>query len=83
MTKKKSIRTKGKVRLSDYFRKINNGDRVCVVDEKTLNRTFQTRIIGMTGVVVGSKGRSKIVKIDDGNLTKVYTIHPINLKKLK
>jgi len=83
MTKKKNIREKGKIRLSDYFRKIKDGDRVCVVDEKTLNKSFQDRIIGMSGKVIGSKGRSKIVQIDDGNLTKQYTIHPINLKKLK
>jgi ribosomal protein L21E len=83
MTKKKSIREKGKIRLSDYFKKINNGDRVCVVDEKSLNKTFQDRIIGMSGKVIGSRGISKIVQIDDGNLTKTYIIHPINLKKLK
>jgi ribosomal protein L21E len=37
----------------------------------------------MTGNVVGSKGKFKIVKIMDGNLSKEYIIHPIHLKRLK
>jgi large subunit ribosomal protein L21e len=83
MTNKKSIRTKGKIQLSQYFKKINKGEKVAVIEEKSIPSSYPKRIIGMSGIVAGDRGACKIVQINDGNLAKSYIIHPIHLKKLK
>ncbi len=83
MTNKKNIRQKGKIRLSEYFKELKNGDIVAIVKEKTLPSYYPKRMVGATGKVVGTRGASKEVLINDGNLPKTYIVHPINLKRLK
>lgn len=83
MKKGKLIREKGKLRLSEYFKQINKGDRVAVVREASINSNFPSRIIGLTGKITGEKGRYKIVEIMDGKMKKSFIIHPIHLKLIK
>lgn len=83
MTKRKNVRTKGKIQLSQYFKKIENGSTVAVVGEQSIPSSYPQRIVGMCGTVTGSRGESKIIQINDGNMSKTYIIHPIHLKKLK
>ena len=83
MLKKKKIRTKGKVRFSEYFKKLKEGDRVAIVTELAEKPRFPKRIHGKTGVVIGARGKSYIVKTKDINKEKQMIIHPIHLKKLK
>ncbi len=79
----KNVREKGKVRLSEYFKKLKEGDRVSVVRELTMRKNFPDRIQGRAGVVEGKRGKAYIVRINDINKEKVYIIEPIHLKKLK
>lgn len=78
----KKIRDKGKLRLSSYFKVLSDGERVAVVDERGVRVNFPKRLRGMSGKVIGSRGRFKEVEIKDGNKTKTFIIHPVHLKVL-
>lgn len=82
MVKGKRIREKGKLRLSQYFKEIEEGSRVAVTIDESVNRPFHKRMQGKSGVVVGSRGNSKIIKIKDGRKEKTLIIHPIHIKKI-
>lgn len=81
--KGKRIRQKGKIKLSGYFKQIEDGKKVCVVREFGVKSAFPKRIIGKSGKVISSRGKFKLVEIKDGNKTKTFIIHPIHLKLLK
>ena len=83
MIKRKKIRQRGKLSLSKYFQKFNEGERVCVIMEHSQDPKFPKRIQGLSGVVAGKRGRSYLIKIKDGNKEKTYIIKPVHLKKLK
>ena len=83
MTKGKKVRTKGKIKFSDYFKNIDDGSRVAIVRELGISSNVPGRIVGSSGVVKGSRGQSKLVEINDGNKTKTFVVHPVHLKKLK
>jgi large subunit ribosomal protein L21e len=82
MANKKRIRDKGKIKLSEYFKKLADGDKVAVKIEKTVCARFPKRIRGLTGEVVGTRGTHKLVKLKDKNKLKTFIIHPIHLRKL-
>ena len=79
----KKIRDKGKIRLSSYFKVIEDGERVAVVDERGVRMSFPQRLRGMSGVVKKARGKFKEVEIKDGNKLKTFVIHPVHLKVLK
>ncbi len=81
MSKKKTVRRKGKVRFSEYFKGLADGDSVSIVIEKSFRIGFPKRIQGLTGKVVGTRGRFKIVELKDKNKMKTFIIHPVHLKK--
>jgi ribosomal protein L21E len=83
MTKRKSIRQKGKIKLGDYYKELKIGDSVAVIEEKSIPFYFPKRIIGLSGKIIKERGTHKVLEIMDGNMKKQYVIHPINLKKLK
>ncbi len=82
MVRGKRIRQKGKIRFSEYFKKLDNNDRVAVVIEKAVRAAFPKRLQGRSGKVIGERGRFKSVEINDKNKVKTYIIHPVHLKKL-
>ena len=79
---KKRVREKGKLKLSSYFKKINDGASVALVTDVGVRTSFPRRLKGMSGKVSGSRGRFKLVEIKDGNKLKTFIIHPVHLKKL-
>jgi len=81
MLKKKKIRERGKIKLSEYFKELNEGDRVSIVRELSQSTGFPKTIQGRTGVIEGKRGNSYIVNIRIGK-EKRFLIHPIHLKKL-
>jgi large subunit ribosomal protein L21e len=83
MSKKKKVRTKGKLQLSRYFQELKEGDRVAVVKEPAVQSKFPARIQGRTGTVEGKRGRSYMVKLKDQNKEKRFIIEPIHLKRIK
>jgi ribosomal protein L21E len=82
MVNKKNIRKKGKLSLSRYFRKFEEGEKVSVVLEKSLNPGIPKTLQGRTGVVDSRRGGAYLVKIKDQNKLKEFLIKPIHLKKL-
>ena len=83
MSKKKSVRTRGKLPLSKYFQEFEKGDFVAVNMEKSQLINFPKRLQGRTGVVFGKRGEVYIIKIKDVEKEKEFLIHPIHLKKIK
>jgi len=83
MNKRKKVRTKGKIKFSEYFQEFKDGERVAVVKELSEIPKFPKTLQGRSGVVDGKRGRSYIVKINDLNKEKSYIIHPVHLKRLK
>jgi large subunit ribosomal protein L21e len=82
MAKGRRIREKGKLRLSQYFKNIEDGSDVAIVPDAGIRASFPKRIKGMSGKVLGTRGKFKLVGIKDGNKAKTFIIHPIHLKKL-
>lgn len=83
MVRRKKIRTRGKLQLSRYFQKFEEGNRVAVVRERGVAASFPERMQGRTGIVEGKRGRTYIVKIKDYSKEKKFLIAPIHLKKIE
>lgn len=83
MLKRKNIRQRGKLSLSRYFKEFTVGERVAVIREHSQSPAFPKRIHGLSGVIEGKRGKSYIVKIKEGNSTKMHIIKPVHLKELK
>ena len=83
MSKKKPVRTRGKLQLSRYFQKLKKGDSVAVVREPAVQSVFPKRLQGRTGLVESKKGKVYVVKIKDQNKEKTFLIEPIHLRKIK
>jgi ribosomal protein L21E len=83
MVRKKKIRKKGKVQLSQYFQELKNGDSVAIVKEPSIQAKFPERIQGRTGSVEGKRGGSYIIKIKDHKKEKKFLIAPVHLKRIK
>lgn len=82
MAKGKNVREKGKVSFSEYFKTLDDGARVTFVPEKSIRFPYPERIRGRTGVVAGTRGRSKIVKVNDKNKLKTLVVHPVHLRRV-
>jgi ribosomal protein L21E len=82
MSKRKKVRGRGKIKLSEYFKELKEGDRVSIVREQSLQPSFPKRIQGKSGVIETKRGKSFIVKLSDQNKEKRFIIEAIHLKKL-
>jgi len=78
----KKIREKGKLRLSSYFKKVEDGATVALITDAGVRFSYPKRLKGMSGKVLGSRGKFKLVEIKDGNKAKTFIVHPIHLKNL-
>ena len=81
--RRKSSRTKGKIRLSRMFQELKEGEKVSIVRDLAFEAGFPKRIQGITGTIQGKRGKAYIVKIKDYNKEKTLIVKPIHLKKLK
>ena len=81
--KNKNIRKKGKISYSEYFKDLENGQKVAIVQEKSISSNIPLRVTGLSGNVVGSQGTYKLVDVLDGKKKKRFIVHPIHLKTLK
>ena len=83
MLKRKRLRERGKVKLSQYFQELKEGDRVAIKKNLSEKSNFPSRLQGMTGAIESKRGKSYIVKINDINQEKRFIIHAIHLKKIR
>ncbi len=78
----KNIRKKGKVSLTQFFQKLQQGDKVLLKAEPAIQTgMYFPRFHGKTGTVVGKIGKCYQVLIQDKNKQKLQTIHPVHLRK--
>ena len=82
MVKKKKVKTKGKLQFSRYFQEFEEGEKVAVIKELSVDSNFPLRLQGRTGVIESRRGKSYIVKINDQKKEKKFLIEPIHLKKI-
>lgn len=80
MAKRKPMRERGKVRFSEYFKKLEKGDRVAVKKEQSVENNFPKRIQGRTGVVMSQRGSNYIINLKEMSKEKTFIIHPAHLK---
>lgn len=83
MKGKKSIRERGKVKLSKMFQELKIGDKVALVKDPGFSANFPSRIQGNTGIIESKRGKAYIIKLKDFNEEKRYIVEPIHLKKIK
>lgn len=83
MSKRKKVRTRGKLQLSRYFQELKEGDRVSITRESSVKSSFPERLQGRTGLIVDKRGKAYIIKVKDQNKEKKFIIEPIHLRKLK
>ncbi len=83
MSRKKKIRTRGKIQLSRYFQELKQGDSVAVVMEPSVNFNFPERLQGRTGTIVSKRGRAYVIEIKDMKKEKRFIIKPVHLRRLE
>jgi large subunit ribosomal protein L21e len=83
MLKNKSMKSKGKIKFSQCFQELKDGDKVAIVREHSFNPNFPKRIQGQTGTIVGKRGNAYILEVMDGNEMKTHIMAAIHLKKIK
>lgn len=83
MSKRKNIRSRGKIKFSEYFKKLKEGDIVGVKREQGVGANFPKRIQGRTGKIEGKRGSNYLVKLKEFAKEKVFIIHPVHLKRIK
>lgn len=82
MAKGKNIRQKGKIKFSEYFKKLEDGDKVAIIIERGVRAAFPKKLQGRSGKIIGTRGRFKLVELKDKNKVKTYIIHPVHLRRL-
>lgn len=83
MIKRKTLKNKGKIKLSRYFQNFEKGEKVAVIRELALQPRFPQKLQGRIGTIESKRGSSYILKIKDLNKEKTYIIHPVHLRRLK
>lgn len=82
MLKRKSVKKRGKIAFSEYFKELKEGDTVAVVKEHAVLFNYSHRLQGRTGQVVKKRGKAYEVEINDLNRAKRYMIRPIHLRRI-
>lgn len=80
---KRNYKEKGKLSLSRYFQEFQQGDKVNLKTNPSVQKgQFHRRFYGLTGTVTGSrKGSCYEVLIKDGDKNKTVFVHPTHLSK--
>ena len=78
----KTRREKGKLSLSRYFQTFEDGQRVLLKAEPSIQKgLYFLRFHGKTGTITGKKGRCYEVSIKDFDKTKKLIVHPVHLRR--
>ena len=79
---RKHPRQRGKVGVSRFLQKFEEGDKVIISPEPSVQRnTPFRRFIGKMGKVIGKRGKSYIVEIKDGRKLKNIICLPVHLRR--
>ena len=81
---KKDLRKRGVVPVTSLIQKFDLGQKVHVVCEPSIQKGMpHRRFHGMTGTVVGQRGRAWLLSIRDGEKEKIVIARPQHLKAQK
>jgi len=81
---KKELRKRGVVPVTSLIQKFDLGQKVHVVCEPSIQKGMpHRRFHGMTGTVVGQRGRAWLLAIRDGQKEKIVIARPQHLKAQK
>ena len=81
---KKDLRKRGVVPVTSLIQKFDLGQKVHVVCEPSIQKGMpHRRFHGMTGTVVGQRGRAWLLAIRDGQKEKILIARPQHLKAQK
>lgn len=81
---KRNASDKGKIPLSKYFQAFKDGDRVGLKINSAIPKgQFFPRFHGLSGKVIGKKGKCYAVELKDGKKQKTLFVHPIHLVRLQ
>jgi len=83
MLKRKRIRERGKIPFSKFFQKFKEGDYIAVVRELNQTAGFPKKLQGRTGKILGKRGSSYVIEVNDQKMVKQYIIKPVHLKKIE
>ncbi len=76
---RRSIRTP----INEFLKRFEVGDRVVIkINSSSLNGMPFRRFYGLSGEVIGKRGRAYILKIKDGDKVKTIISTPEHLKKI-
>jgi len=80
---RKSIRRRSKLSISNYFQEFNNGDKVILSVEPSVQKgMYHPNYMRKAGIVAGKTGRCYEILIHDGNKEKTLIVHPVHLKRM-
>jgi len=80
---KKNIRKRGKISITNYFQRFNEGDKVYLAAEPAVQKgMYFPRFHGKSGIIRGKQGFCYKVQIKDKNKNKTIIIHPVHLRKI-
>jgi large subunit ribosomal protein L21e len=81
---KKSLRQKGKLSISRYFQAFNEGERVGLSVEPSVQKgIYFPRFVGRIGIIRKKNGSCYEVEIKDKSKLKTIIVHPVHLKRLQ
>jgi len=80
----KPQKQKGKMSLTKFFQKFNEGDKVYLKADPAYQKgMYFPRFHGKVGVLKGKKGRCYEVQIKDFGKDKTLIVHPVHLQRAK
>ena len=79
----KHYRRKGKISITRFFQRFEEGDNVVLLAEPAYQKgLYHARMHGKTGIIEGMQGCCYKVGIRDGHKEKILIVHPVHLKRL-
>jgi large subunit ribosomal protein L21e len=81
---RKQVCTRGKISITNYLAKYEDGDKVQLKAEPAIQTgIYHLDYHGNVGIIKGKQGECYKVLINNKNKEKTLIVHPIHLKRLK
>jgi large subunit ribosomal protein L21e len=78
---RKNVRDRGMSPITKSLRTFKEGDKACIVIDPSVHRGQpHPRYQGLTGNILGSRGRSYVIEVRMGGKSKQLIVFPAHLK---
>ena len=79
---RKNIRDKGKLSIRKHLQTFDLNTKVALVADSALQGGMHhPRFQGHIGTIIGKQGSCYRVQLKDGNLEKIFIVHPAHLRR--